>query len=436
MQIIVIGNGYDVAFGLPTRYIDYFENFETEHIEVFETLDSLINSEVSISKRTIDLEIKSTTLTPENLDFINEPLNKFLNQFKESNIYNTIIKKQISIWNLFFWFKSYSFKSNNWHSVEETIATIIKFKNDRSALFFKVHELDNVNVSDNIIKEIKEFLPQEYIKSRRMGSTNNIELNKTELFKSIIATIVEKRYGSSITNLFEIYKKELIILEDNFRNYIEKIYQNYINEGKNKTHYRNNLLKLLDPHDFNCHIINFNYTDLSLKAEKGKFTFQRNKEEYIVTQNNVHGIYYDKIMFGIDQNQISTGDRKYIFTKTYRKLESIMKTTPYSLPNKETVNVISFYGHSLSEADYSYFQSIFDFYDIYNSFIKLNFYYSEYKNDLSVRQTTVKAVFKILEEYGNNMFGNETSKGKNLLHKLILEDRLKIIEVNFKTSKK
>ena len=37
------------------------------------------------------------------------------------------------------------------------------------------------------------------------------------------------------------------------------------------------------------------------------------------------------------------------------------------------MDVIKFYGHSLARADYSYFQYIFDMYDLYNSNIKLIF---------------------------------------------------------------
>ncbi|EFW89333.1 hypothetical protein [Streptococcus equinus] len=41
------------------------------------------------------------------------------------------------------------------------------------------------------------------------------------------------------------------------------------------------------------------------------------------------------------------------------------------------MDVIKFYGHSLARADYSYFQYIFDMYDLYNSDVKLIFYYSK-----------------------------------------------------------
>lgn len=48
------------------------------------------------------------------------------------------------------------------------------------------------------------------------------------------------------------------------------------------------------------------------------------------------------------------------------------KLLPKSIKN------IVFYGHSLAPADYSYFQSIFDYYNIYDNDITLVFYYSIY----------------------------------------------------------
>lgn len=43
------------------------------------------------------------------------------------------------------------------------------------------------------------------------------------------------------------------------------------------------------------------------------------------------------------------------------------------LPRKEEINEIAFFGHSLSKLDYSYFQTIFDFYDLYSSDVTLAF---------------------------------------------------------------
>ena len=75
----------------------------------------------------------------------------------------------------------------------------------------------------------------------------------------------------------------------------------------------------------------------------------------------------------------------------------------------------------MSEADYSYFQSIFDYYNLYsNNNVSLLFYYSE-----GYEQTD--AIYNLINEYGKTLSNKE--QGKNLLHKLLLENRLKIIKI-------
>ena len=67
-------------------------------------------------------------------------------------------------------------------------------------------------------------------------------------------------------------------------------------------------------------------------------------------------------------------------------------------------------------------QSIFDYYDLYgNSKVSLIFYYSE-----GYEQTD--AIYRLINSYGKTLSNRE--QGKNLIHKLLLENRLKIVEVS------
>lgn len=136
---------------------------------------------------------------------------------------------------------------------------------------------------------------------------------------------------------------------------------------------------------------------------------------------NIHGSLDKDIIIGIDEKGIDENDILYRFTKTYRLFE---------LDNKEScldknIKHIKFYGHSLAAADYSYFQSIFDFYDIYNSDVDLTFYYSDY--DGNQRHVNVDRVVKLIKAYGNTL--DNKDHGKNLLHKMKLENRLLIKEL-------
>ena len=89
-------------------------------------------------------------------------------------------------------------------------------------------------------------------------------------------------------------------------------------------------------------------------------------------------------------------------------------------------DVIKFYGHSLGKADYSYFQSIFDGVDLYESKTVLVFYYpyddSDEENNESWRNGLASSINDLLVDYGATM--DNKDHGQNLMHKLLLEGRL------------
>lgn len=174
----------------------------------------------------------------------------------------------------------------------------------------------------------------------------------------------------------------------------------------------------------NIHILSFNYTNL----------FDILEVENPCVHNNVHGKLCNaaceencnssNIIFGIDdviiQSQNASSELR-MFSKTYRKMFDTNAQTNTLPKNNNTPLEIKFYGHSLSSADYSYFQSIFDYYNLYsNSNISLIFYYSKgyEKND---------DIYKLINTYGKTLSNQE--QGKNLIHKLLLENRLMITPI-------
>ena len=90
-----------------------------------------------------------------------------------------------------------------------------------------------------------------------------------------------------------------------------------------------------------------------------------------------------------------------------------------------TTRPIKFYGHSLSSADYSYFQSIFDMVELYSSHVKPIFFYSDYSE--TAKEEMYQRFLGLLSAYGETM--DNEDHGKNLIHKLILEGRLSIVEI-------
>jgi len=217
---------------------------------------------------------------------------------------------------------------------------------------------------------------------------------------------------------FYWFLDELIEFERQFSEYLR-------DKVLNNTKYLPNVAKLMDLITDNekVNVINFNFTNPFMPNSADEKWSGR-----IGTVTNVHGTYEnDNIIFGVDTTQ-RLPRNAHIFSKTHRKMLQ-------SKPDRALswrVEAVKFYGHSLEKADYSYFQSIFDSYNLYgdnNSKVRpvvLQFYftvYDENRRTERVRDATDK-VYKLITAYGDTL--DNKDKGKNLLHKLLLEGRIQI----------
>ncbi|WP_052690801.1 hypothetical protein [Bifidobacterium mellis] len=108
-------------------------------------------------------------------------------------------------------------------------------------------------------------------------------------------------------------------------------------------------------------------------------------------------------------------------------------------PGSKT-NIIKFFGRSLGDPDYSYFQAIFDEVNLYGSDTRLVFYYNqnrlnENKDDEKGKNTTSESaqeemfekVNRLITTYGQTL--DNKDHGRNLMHKLLLENRLQVVQV-------
>ena len=216
---------------------------------------------------------------------------------------------------------------------------------------------------------------------------------------------------------------ELHKLEEAFGDYLETELASNSNYDANAL----NLLKAILSFDENelmveraeTTILSFNYTTPSIPGNIILGLPQR---------INVHGSLGSVLIFGADGTNCSSDSNALRFSKTYRVLEqkesSLTGPIAYApnsggLGSKETV-AIKVYGHSLAQADYSYFQSIFDIVDLYSGRVKLYFLYREFKPE--AREELLLSVANLLNAYGTSM--DNRNHGKNLMHKLLLEGRL------------
>lgn len=183
-------------------------------------------------------------------------------------------------------------------------------------------------------------------------------------------------------------------------------------------------------------VINFNYSDYLFE-----FKFKLKKNIKIKEMLNIHGTWENPI-FGIDHKSIDIipilSKKKYKYEDELKKnkgeLKKFIKSSRilyekkiknFNLPEINKLKMICVFGHSLAEADYSYFQALFDYYQIYSSNIKLIFLFNNFKN--TQREEQNFGIIKLLETYGKSMENKD--KGKNLYYKLILEDRIKLFSL-------
>ncbi len=403
-KLIILGNGFDLACGLKSKYADFFKKRITGDIN-----KSLMNAYRVFKREDNPL---STGL--------NAPVYQFITLFdikrshsKSKSASDRIIdykfpslipadKKIISSSNLTFW----------------------------DIVLFYFQEFSQLNLEDvqwqNIEDRMLDFFTNEY--------------SETPSFKDIYFSII-KNSDLSLLNWLCLYvasilpEREKTYESDDFLQYLydelrlfEKAFFEYLaNEVEKSSEYRNRAVDLLDAialknvRNFSKDsVLSFNYTS------------PISSPNYNIT--NVHGtLHSGNIIFGIDQTKIDPSKDIYRFTKTFRQMTetSISKrSNDLILPSKEEINEIAFFGHSLSPLDYSYFQTIFDFYDLYSSNVTLAFYYRLYDgvSNLDMELDLSKKISQMLKIYSPSI-GNE-NQANNLMHKLLLEKRLIIEEIS------
>lgn len=459
-DLYLIGNGFDLYLGLETSYNNFFKkkllNEKREEIKKFikeltenykeslyeelenkilEKIDKIKNCNLFLLyllfeenneiEQWNDVEKKIFPSITKLCELKNEIIKDIVYLNNQKEIFDEIIKEKESNKNKFEITKN--MKVNK--SVEDFL--VKGSREIESNTCFKIKGLKESVKSGRIFFELKEKYNIENI--------NILNLEKFILLYSENKKIIEKYFFVKL--FIEKYKEqklnfdfleELNKFEHIFGKYIEKLNKIPLKSLDNIS-YDENIIKKIEKifgkidNKREKYIVNFNYTNYLDKI------LMHHK------MTNVHGTFENPI-FGIDNTEIGNDREFYYLTKTSRVLFNNTIKEEFKLPNKIEISKICFFGHSLARADYSYFQSIFDYYDIYNSEVKLEFKYYNYikdKKELTdeqkeerkdeVKSNMHKSVIELMNDYGNT--ASNKSRGKNLLHKLILENRIKIVEV-------
>lgn len=390
-QLLVIGNGFDIACGLRSQFSQFFEGRVTKLEEAKELEgDGLLSF------------CRGNGLTAWDL----------------------ILAERRSVPN--------GYMGENWCDVESAIARVV-----RDICYDSDVDLEpdfDLVTSSSISNYLEDPNGDAHIKGKRDDSSLYIgwpieEHDETSVrigrYLKAGYSLDEWNRGLVLSALF----LELHALETSFREYLSSALEEDVDYEEKAAELLEKLisygLSRSADKQKETTILDFNYTrphvPHSIRSEVADFI-------------NVHGTLDGEIVFGIDGTDCMDDPALIEFTKTYRLLG--LKSTQLHQPvafksnslarsgGRETA-AIKFYGHSLAEADYSYFQSVFDMVSLYDSKVRLYFFFSNYRR--GVEEETFMRVTRLLSSYGETMENKD--HGKNLMHKLLLEGRLAVVEI-------
>ena len=311
-----------------------------------------------------------------------------------------------NVWLLLLYFKyidgtvqgAVSFNSNqlDWMNIEDFICYVL---NDERLLY---------DMEVCFVTKPKMHQPDGKIQS----CTRNDQIFELQ------SLIMSKIDDSGYSDIYELLADDLFAVETDLIHYLD---------GLDKHLYSTKSTSLMSDltNDFSkTYGISFNYT----KLPAGLYDY-----------NQIHGsLDSDKIIIGVDRTKIKD---KYIkkmrFTKSLRKMSFLSNIS--MLPKKDLVSEIVFFGHSLGSQDYSYFHSLFNYYDIYNSNVKLSFVYADHhyidkektKLDLvkcqKFKEQYIDSVYKLLNDYVDRSLTQKDAD--SFVTKLQLEGRLIVEEL-------
>ena len=498
-HLIILGNGFDLKCGLHTTYEAFFdERFGIEEAcEVNKAINK--NDYRKKLKENLKNQIKDNGFNTsyfDNLKFIKQIV---LNTFKDSigtlqQDHKELLEEEqkrlkdikYTKWDAIFLFTFATLTDESiiyWNDVERIIYFVITW------VLKKYEEVKNSHADDYMddgSQDVDLYLAFTQLFSNfefeDLGYLSNMYIeNEMQLYApEYLRLIIEKQFIPkdkiiNSKNIDSVAIGMLQSLNEFERNFSAFIVEQINKKDQGKVAYVNaasDLLSLIiQPHiekinssivalpKVNLDILNFNYS-LNQKYILPIELRQKTTENWNINSfTNIHGIAtnnsedekeenksvrnQDKTpapIFGVDSHDIfgsnntSFNDPRVIFTKSFRLLDNHVndiRTTNF----QDRVDVITFFGHSLSHADYSYFESIFDKYKIFDSNVKLEFYYypgdTKGKGEIEKRtenkrqeRQTMKNVVKLLTTYGETV---ANVHGENIINKLMLEQRLSVL---------
>ena len=319
-----------------------------------------------------------------------------LRYFLTNSSFNNIDLNKINFWDLVFAYNSkFSDIDNSWFSLEEKILRM---------LTDKLSFISLPSVFNTIHHEIRD---------------SSLE---SDFFASFLSNKYDCKNAFGINKFYKLLLKELKEFESYFGQFIlnqrinTKDYSFEIGlENKRYKKCACQTLDLLCSRNNVVSVDNFNYDDCGI-------------DEFKNIERNINGNINTPI-FGVD-SKFEPDDIRVIFTKTYRRMNEDMNCKEANVePNFENLII---YGHSLDEADYSYFFPIFDKLHLTDNTAKnvIVFAFTIYdksKED-EIKSTLSKRVYKIIQNYSlYKGYSNDTSI--RLVDYLSIQKRIIMYEI-------
>lgn len=339
--VLVIGNGFDLNCGLNTRYSDFFNWCQT-NIPGYQGI---------------------TGLHPQSI-------------LMDTSIRSAIGEKEFTVWDLYFFLKSYGMNKDKWCNVEEEISHSFK-----SGFWSSV--LSNINyfLSEDewgVDDEDWYFAYMLYSRYFNDGSYYSRRGLPKEYFKTRV--ISDKEF-------YDALLKELNQLERRFANYLihEVDAKKSTYELKQKELLRTilNRTSIDEP----ISILSFNYTGIVSKDDKSG-----------IQSINIHGTLIGQPIFGISSigNRDSSIEQ---FTKASRRM--IDDLIPLGDFVEGSDHTIVFYGTSLNDLDYDYYYNILH---LFNKAKRIYFCYANYDN-LDRRSEQIDLAKRLIDRvYGGTFY--------------------------------
>lgn len=317
-------------------------------------------------------------------------------------------------------------KDGNWCDVEGAIAEWIAPRDSRRESGAPLNLSSNLTLFGKTLKKVSEL--------NAIGRGVHLSPNETKDRVASYLFLERSRENDdpwTKERLLRLTREDLSIFESDFAMYLGS----EIDRSTGYQQAAEDLMKTLmrigipdaDRHEIETCVLSFNYT----KPHK-LFRVDGNLVSYV----NIHGELGGEIIFGIDGTGRMNDIDALPYTKTYRlmalnvpNIGAIVHRNISGSPDA-AVNVIKFYGHSLGQADYSYFQAIFDAANLYDSLTRLEFFVRPYErndnllSEEEVREEMMGKVISLLSSYGATL--DNKDHGRNLIHKLLIEGRLRI----------